>query len=80
MKVEIRDYNDQVENFFKEVSSHCHFYRKSISDQFDKLMTEDIKYRHIINLLTVDEIKQDVNYFTCAPIDIISSRYKKKAI
>ena len=78
MKVKIRDYNDQVKKFFKEVSGHCHFDPKSIGAQFDKLMTKDKEYRHIISLLTVDEIKQDVNYIIRPPINIISSHFKKK--
>ncbi len=79
MKVKIRDYNDQVKKFFKEVSGHCHFDPKSIGDQFDKLMTKDKEYRHIISLLIVDEIKQDVNYIIRPPIKVISSRFKKKS-
>ncbi len=77
MKVKICDYNDQVKKIFKEVSGYCHFDPKSIGDQFDKLMTNDKEYRHIISLLTVDEIKQDVNYIIRPPINIISSRFKK---
>ncbi len=75
----VRSLNSEVRQCLKKVAGPCQLFDpKNISDHINELMEEDIDYRHTVSLITADEIEQDVNYFTCAPIDIISSCHGKK--
>ncbi len=66
---DIRLLNHRVKTRFKNVSDYFCF---SLY-QFAELIEKDIDYRHVISLITADEIE---HYFLCSPIDIISSRYE----
>ncbi len=51
--------------YFQKVFGHFYF-PPCYNNQFDEL---DIDYRHVISLITADEIERDVNnFFACPPI------------